>query len=242
MLERFFHNTHTGGDAKGIVSPHAGYLYSGQTAAHSYASVRDGFNGTFIVIGPSHQGFPTCISQIAWDTPLGPVENDTELGSLIDLPVHEQAMAFGNENSLEMQIPIIRFRFPGARIVPVMMGLQTLDEITRVSGIISAALREYSGDVKIVASSDFSHFVTAEKAKNDDLYVIEALKDLNVPEFLHRIQKNRVTACGYGPVGTMIESLRPFGISRCDIISYTSSGEITGDFQQVVAYAALAVN
>lgn len=242
MLQHFFSHVRSGGDAKGIVSPHAGYIYSGQTAAHAFAEIREGFDGTFIVIGPSHRGFQTCISHVAWDTPLGPVQNDTALGSLIDLPVDERAMSYGNENSLEVQIPFIRLRFPHAKIVPVMMGHQTLEEIDRVSRLISTAIREYNGDIRIVASSDFSHYVPAEKAQKDDLFVIEALKDLNVREFYNRIHRNRVSACGYGPIGTMIEALRPSGITRCDLISYTNSGEASGDFQQVVAYAALAVD
>lgn len=242
MLDRFFSQTSTGRDARGIVSPHAGYMYSGQTAAHAFSAIRDGFDGTFLVIGPSHRGFPTCMSAISWDTPLGPVNPDTDLSARIELPIDEKAMAFGNENSVEVQIPFIRYRFPLARIVPVMMGPQTMDEIVRVAGCISSAIREYDGEVRIVASSDFSHYVTSEKAQKDDLFVIEALKDLNVREFYHRIYQNRITACGYGPIGTMIEALRSHGITHCDMLSYTNSGDVSGDYQQVVGYAALAVN
>lgn len=242
MLDGFFSRTHTHGDAKGIVSPHAGYVYSGLTAAHAFSALKPGFNGTFIIIGPSHRGFPTCLSAFAWETPLGPVQSDADLLSLIDIPVNEQAMSYGNENSLEVQVPFIRYRFPEAKIVPVMMGHQTMEEITRVSRLISQAISRYEGEVRIVASSDFSHYVPAEKARKDDLFVIEALSELNVQEFYTRIQKGRITACGYGPVGSMIEALRPQGISRCDLITYSTSGDISGDYKQVVGYAALAVN
>jgi hypothetical protein len=242
MLDRFFSHTRTVSDAKGIVSPHAGYVYSGQTAAHAYAAVKPDFDGTFLVIGPSHRGFPSCISALPWETPIGPVQIDVELVSLITIPIDEQAMSYGNENSLEVQIPFIRYRFPKARIVPVMMGHQTMDEVIRISRILSKAISVYSGEVRIIASSDFSHYVSAEKAKKDDLFVIESLKDLNVREFFSRIQRNKITACGYGPIGTMIESLRPHGVTRCDLITYTTSGETSGDFDQVVGYAALAVN
>lgn len=241
MLDRFFSHTRTGGDARGIVSPHAGYVYSGQTSAHAFSAVREGFDGTFIIIGPSHRGLSTCISAIAWDTPIGPVQPDRDLAALLGLPVDEEAMAYGNENSLEVQVPFIRYRFPDARVVPVMMGRQTLEETEYVSGLISAAIWEYPGDIRIIASSDFSHYVPAAKAQKDDLFVIEALKDLNVREFYSRIRNMRVTTCGYGPVGTMIESLRPFGITRCDLISYTHSGDVSGDYDQVVGYAALVV-
>ncbi len=242
MLDTFFRSARTGGDAKGIASPHAGYIYSGQTSAHAFSAIREGFDGTFILIGPSHRGFPTCMSGIPWETPIGSVATDTNLAARIGLPVDERAMAFGNENSLEVQVPFIRFRFPDASIVAIMMGPQTMREIMRVSSHINNAIRQYSGDVRIVASSDFSHYVPADKAQKDDLFVIEALKDLNVQEFYNRIQQHQVTACGYGPIGAMIEALKPQGATRCDLISYTTSGEASGDFQQVVGYAALAVN
>lgn len=243
MLDKFFRSARTGGDAQGIVSPHAGYIYSGQTAAHAFGAIREGFDGTFIVIGPSHRGFPTCISAIPWDTPIGQVRTDTDLGALIGLPVDDKAMAFGNENSIEVQVPFIRYRFPDATIVPVMMGPQTMREIERISSHISRAVRDYEGDVRIVASSDFSHYVPADKAQKDDLFVIEALKDLNVQEFYNRIQHHQISACGYGPISAMIEALKPQGATRCDLISYTNSGEASGDYQQVVVgYAALAVN
>jgi AmmeMemoRadiSam system protein B len=241
MLDWFFSRTSTGRDSLGIVSPHAGYIYSGQTAAHAFASVRDDFDGTFIVIGPSHRGFPTCISDIPWDTPLGPVQNDSDLAALINLPIDEHAMSFGNENSLEVQIPFIKYRFPDAAMVPVMMGDQSLEEISRISRHLNSALKTYTGEVRIIASSDFSHYVTAEKARKDDMFAIEALKDLNIQEFHKRIRQNRITACGYGPIGTMVEALKPQGVSRCDLIAYTNSGEVSGDYQQVVGYAALAV-
>lgn len=242
MLDTFFRSARTGGDAKGIASPHAGYIYSGQTSAHAFGAIKEGFDGTFIVIGPSHRGFPTCMSGIPWDTPIGPVRTDTDLVTRIGLQVDDQAMAFGNENSLEVQIPFIRYRFPDAAIVAIMMGPQTWQEIVRVSRLISSAIHEYGKDVRIVASSDFSHYVPADKAQKDDLFVIEALKDLNVQEFYNRIQEHRISACGYGPIATMIEALKPIGINRCDLISYTTSGESSGDYQQVVGYAALAVN
>jgi MEMO1 family protein len=241
MLDQFFSHTCTGQDARGIVSPHAGYIYSGQTTAHSFAAVKDGFDGTFLVIGPSHRGFQTCMSALPWDTPIGPVQNNVDLSVLIDIPIDERAMSVGNENSLEVQVPFIRYRFPKAAIVPVMMGHQTMDEILRISDLISTALKKYSGDVRIVASSDFSHYVTAEKARSDDIFAIEALKDLNVQEFYNRIFQNRITACGYGPIGTMVEILKTKGASRCDLISYSNSGEASGDYNQVVGYAALAV-
>lgn len=241
LLMNLFRNCTFSGDVAGVVSPHAGYIYSGKIAAQAFAAFDDRFDGTFLVIGPSHRGFPTCISQVPWETPLGILEPDTDLGSHLDLPVDERAMSYGSENSLEVQMPFIQYRFPGSKILPVMMGHQTMSEVRRVSSIIIKALETYDKPVKIVASSDFSHYVSAEKAFRDDHYAIEALVSMDIPEFLSRIQSHHITACGYGPIGCMIEVLKTRGITRCDLLGYTTSGEASGDYDQVVGYAALAV-
>jgi len=143
LLSEFFLNCSSSGDAAGVVSPHAGYVYSGRTAAQAFAAFDEQFDGTFLVIGPSHRGFPTCISQVPWETPLGIIMPDTDLGVYLNLPVDERAMSYGSENSLEVQMPFIQYRFPNSRVVPLMMGQQTLSEVHRVSSIIISALEKY---------------------------------------------------------------------------------------------------
>ncbi|QXO96296.1 AmmeMemoRadiSam system protein B [Methanospirillum purgamenti] len=241
LLSELFRSCAFSGDAAGIVSPHAGYVYSGRTAAQAFAAFDEQFDGTFLVIGPSHRGFPSCISQIPWETPLGILEPDTDLGAYLHLPIDERAMSYGSENSLEVQMPFIQYRFPRSRILPLMMGQQTLSEVHRISSIIIEALEKYEQPVKIVASSDFSHYVSHDKAYRDDHYAIEALVRMDVPEFFSRIKSHNITACGYGPIGCMIEVLKTRGKNRCDLLEYTTSGETSGDYDQVVGYAALAV-
>lgn len=243
MLENFFRSAGIPKiNARGIVSPHAGYMYSGSTAAIGYSAIESGFDGTFVVIGPSHRGFPTTLSRIPWETPLGPVMVDTQLIDALSFPVQEEVMAFGNENSIEVQIPFIRYRFPKARIVPLMMGPQTLLEVQRISKNLSQAILDNARPVRIVASSDFSHYVPAEKARQNDMYAIEALIELDTTEFFRRIKEYGITACGYGPIGVMIETLKEVsGHSEALLLSYTNSGDVTGDWDSVVAYAAVAV-
>ncbi len=229
-------------DPMGIVSPHAGYFFSGQAMAVAYGAVDKDFSGTFIIIGPSHRGLSSCISECDWETPIGVLKNDRRLTDLIDLPVDERSMNFGNENSIEVQMPFIRNRFPHAGIVPVMMGRQTPDEIKNLSEKISSALIKYDGNVKIVASSDFSHYIPAKKAETDDRYAISALTEFfDTGKFYSRIMSGRMSVCGYGPISTMIETLKNFGASKCSLLTYQTSGETSGNYSQVVGYAALAV-
>ncbi|MHC1626650.1 MAG: AmmeMemoRadiSam system protein B [Methanoculleaceae archaeon] len=240
LLHAYFSGRSYEGEALGLVSPHAGIIYSGETSAYAYSSISPEFDGTFVVIGPSHQGFQTCTSAMSWETPLGIIDADEDLVDMLDLPVDDYSMT-QPENSLEVQMPFIKFRFPGARIAPILMGDQRLSSARLVAEKILRARRGASCDIRIVASSDFSHYVPESRARTDDRYAIEALKDLDVEEFYSRLWERDVTACGYGPIAAMCIACRESGAHRAELLHYTTSGEVTGDFEQVVGYAAIAV-
>ena len=239
LLEKLFGGKETSLDAKGIVSPHAGYPYSGEVAASAYSTIPSTFSGTFIVIGPSHRGFQTCISQIPWETPLGIIDIDPELGSAIDLETDE--ISHRDEHSLEVQMPFIKYRFPRARILPILMGDQEFvaSELlaTKVLDAINQTGRE---DIRFVASSDFSHYVPIASARENDGYAIEALTSLDLPEFYRRIARRGVSACGYGPIAAVCRLCKERGARTGRLIRYATSGDVTGD-SDVVGYAAIAV-
>ena len=223
----------------GIVSPHAGYIYSGQVAAHAFSAIDQDFSGTFVVIGPSHKGYLTCVSRIPWETPLGIMDMDEEFIDATGLAVDERAHA--GEHSVEVQMPFIRYRFPRARVVPIMMGGQDYPDAVRLAAGIGAAVKTTKRDVRIVASSDFSHYVPAPVAEANDLYAIESLKNLDVKEFYRRIEERGVTCCGYGPIAAMIMACEPRGAQEARLITYATSGDVTGDNREVVGYAGIAV-
>jgi AmmeMemoRadiSam system protein B len=239
LLEKFFSGTRPEGAPLGIVSPHAGYIYSGQVAAHAFGSIAPGFSGTFVVIGPSHRGYINCVSTIPWETPLGVVDTDTEFVEALDIGTDE--ISHRDEHSLEVQMPFIKYRFPRARIAPVMMGQQDYTSAIRLSEKIGEAIKGTKRDVRIVASSDFSHYVPEQKAKSDDLYAIEPLLNLDAKEFYGRIEERRVTACGYGPVAVMVTACKNLGAKSAQLIRYATSGDVTGDRREVVGYAAITV-
>jgi AmmeMemoRadiSam system protein B len=240
LLEKFFRDKDRGTDVMGVVSPHAGYPYSGEVSATAFSAFDPEFSGTFVVIGPSHRGYRTSVSLLPWETPLGIVDNDREFGSALDVDCDEVSHQDA-ENSLEVQVPFIKYRFPRARIVPILMGDQDYSSAVRLSGAILDVLRETGRkDVRFVASSDFSHYVPAEKAFKDDHYAIEALEDLDVEEFYRRINERRVSACGVGPIATMCLVCRELGATSGNLIRYATSGDVTGD-PTVVGYAAITV-
>lgn len=240
LLEKLFSNKDAGTDAMGIVSPHAGYPYSGEISALAYTAIPASFAGTFVVIGPSHRGYRTCTSLIPWETPLGIVDTDASFGSSLDLDEDEVSHQ-EQENSLEVQIPFIKYRFPRARIVPILMGDQAIGGARELSRILIEGISG-SGrtDIRIVASSDFSHYVPEEVARENDLYAISALEHLDVEEFYRRIRSRRVSACGYGPIAAMCLACRELGATTGRLLRYATSGDVTGD-PEVVGYAAIAV-
>jgi AmmeMemoRadiSam system protein B len=239
LLEKMFRGRETGLDAKGIVAPHAGYPYSGEVAASAYGSIPSTFSGTFVVIGPSHQGYQTCISQIPWETPLGIIDIDPELGSAIDLETDE--ISHRDEHSLEVQMPFIKYRFPRARILPILMGDQEMGASERLAmKVLEAISQSKRDDIRFVASSDFSHYVPIAAARENDSYAIEALASLDIPEFYRRIIRRRVSACGYGPIAAVCHLCRERGARTGRLIRYATSGDVTGD-PDVVGYAAIAV-
>jgi hypothetical protein len=138
-------------------------------------------------------------------------------------------------------MPFIKYRFPRARIAPVMMGQQDYPSAVRLAEKIGGAIQRTQRDIRIVASSDFSHYVPESTAKSNDLYAIEPLKTLNVPEFYRRIGERGVSACGYGPIAAMVTVCGNLGATTGQLIRYATSGDVTGDHHEVVGYAAIAV-
>lgn len=239
LLAKFFKDAGNDRNSKGIVVPHAGYIYSGRVAALSYASIHPGFSGTFILVGPSHRGFETCVSMVPWETPLGIVDNDNELGESLNIDPDE--ISHQDEHSLEVQVPFIKYRFPRARITPIMMGRQDYRSALVLSEQISSAIKRTGRDVRIIASSDFSHYVHADVARKNDLYAIETLYKFDIPEFYRRVGERNITACGYGPISAMLLACQEEGARKAELIHYATSGDITGDNAAVVGYAAISV-
>lgn len=239
LLEKFFSVSPGAANSMGIVSPHAGYIYSGEVAARAFSTISPDFSGTFVVIGPSHRGYINCVSKVPWETPLGVVDNDTAFVESLDIETDE--FSHRDEHSLEVQMPFIKYRFPRAQIAPVMMGQQDYPSAIRLAEKIGAAIQQTHRDVRIVASSDFSHYVPEDTAKSNDLYAIEPLKTLDIPEFYRRIAERGVSACGYGPIAAMVTACRHLGAKKAQLIRYATSGDVTGDRHEVVGYAAISV-
>lgn len=247
LIDSFFCATVTSvTNPKGILVPHAGYIYSGKTAAVSYARIDPAFDKTFVIIGTGHQGYPTAVADFIWETPLGPVYPDTEFITALEkyLPKNN-ALLRQQENSIEVQIPFIRHRFPAAEIVPVLIGDQSQKGAHTVAeAVISAAKdcgKSAGKDFIVIASGDGSHYVPAEKAQHDDLTVLSAVKNLDTDHFYRELSRLCPSMCGYGCIAAMAEIGKYFGAKEARTLLYSTSGDVTGDMREVVGYAAMEV-
>jgi AmmeMemoRadiSam system protein B len=155
----------------GAVVPHAGYMYSGTTAAHVYSALPEA--DTYVLIGPNHTGYgsPVSVSSETWSTPFGEVNSDLDfIKALPKKIIDTDESAHRYEHSLEVQLPFLQYRFSDFRIVPICMGMQDEETALEVGGEISEAVRKVKRKVVIIASSDFSHYKPDNVAREDDAY------------------------------------------------------------------------
>lgn len=244
LLDALFSSTVTSVTSPyGVLVPHAGYIYSGRCAACAYAKIPETFTGTFVVIGPSHAGCMTATADLVWETPLGPVLPDTSLIAALTaagIPNRPDLLRV-QENSLEVQMPFIRYRFPQAKVVPVLLGDQSLTEVRRVAAALSETVDAVHADVVIIASGDGSHYVPASVAERDDLTVLAAAAKLDVQAFYEKLIEVKPSMCGYGCIAVLMLAGKHLGAQDAKVIMYQTSGDATGDNREVVGYAAMEV-
>jgi len=229
----------------GIVVPHAGYIYSGKVAGEVYGAVE--VPEAVLVLGPNHTGFgaPVALAPAGeWLTPLGPVPINTRLAGLIlkhSPRVQEDPSAHRFEHSLEVQLPFLQQRNPQVQIAALCLSLNDFPLIQEVGHGIAQAITEYGAPVLIVASSDMTHYENARAAKEKDDLALAEIAALN-PEGLFKVCRQRnITMCGVVPAAVMLVAALELGASKSRLLRYTTSGEVNGDLNRVVAYAGITV-
>jgi len=230
-------------DIIGLVSPHAGYVYSGPVAGAAISRVK--FKDTFIIMGPNHTGMGkpfSIMSQGAWKTPLGKVEVDSELGEkLLATSSHleEDHVAHQYEHSIEVQLPFLQYFKPDIKLVPIVLGYTRGATYKEIGEEIARAIKELNKEVVIIASSDMTHYEPQESAQRKDNKAIEAILDLNEDELLKRVDELNISMCGYAPTVSLISAAKALGATGAELVRYQTSGDTTGDYTAVVGYAGI---
>jgi len=232
-------------EAVGLVSPHAGYIYSGVVAGAVMSRVK--FKDTFVILGPNHTGRGKAFSIMTkgvWETPLGETEIDSKLGELIlasSSYLEEDHVAHQFEHSLEVQLPFLQYFKPDVRIVPIVFAHASSATYKKIGKELASAIKESKRGVVILASTDMTHYEPHETAKRKDRQAIEAIMDLDEDELLRRVDEFDISMCGYAPVVTLISAARELGAKKVELIKYQTSGDTSGDYSSVVGYAGILV-
>ena len=231
--------------AIGVIAPHAGYVYSGKVAGLVFGAVK--VPDAVLVVCPNHTGLgaPAALAPAGdWLTPLGPVPVNGRLSRLIlkEVPgMREDAAAHRMEHSVEVQLPFLQFRNPKVTIAALCLGLQDYPTLAAIGAGIARAIAAYGGEVLIVASSDMNHYESADVARAKDALALAEIAALN-PEGLLRVCRNQgITMCGAVAASVMLVAAKALGATSSRLLAYTSSGEVNGDLDRVVAYAAVTV-
>jgi len=239
------------GELKALISPHAGYAYSGPTAAYAYKQLEDGpaFD-TVAILSPLHQAYlgRFAITKAAYyETPLGLVEVDAELVEALGKEVALNRVGYDGEHSLEIQLPFLQYVLGSFTLLPVMMG----ESLSSAGGMaacreLSAALAKVLRERKalIVASTDLSHLYDYNEVVRHDRVMVELVEHFDIEGLARALGEGRCHACGGAPVVATLLAAQALGANRAKVLHYTNSGDVTGNRRPgnyTVGYMAAAV-
>jgi len=228
----------------GVICPHAGFIYSGPIACHSFHAISLSKSKLAIITGPNHYGIGQNVASMvdsSWKTPLGLVEVDSE--SALELREYLGILEFDSfshskEHSIEVQIPMLQETFPNEmKMLPVSLITQEQKTATQVGSAIAELAKKKNA--LLIGSSDFTHYEENGFAHKQDMALIEPILKLDVDEFYRVLYEKHVTACGYGAIVSTMIACKELGATEGKLLKYATSGDISGDKSSVVGYASI---
>ncbi len=228
---------------KALLVPHAGYLYSGQTAAHGYKQLVDENYKTAIILGPTHQVYSNSLSlpsQESFDTPLGNINFATEIcHNLLSNPnvFAINSAPHYQEHSLEVQLPFLKYLFPEIEIVPISVGATDLETFSKAGEIIASL---YTPDTILLISSDLSHFHSLNVAKEKDAKTIGSIMKMDLDCFIKDYQNNELECCGVYPLILAFSIFKSLVQLHPTLLHYDTSATAASDTHRVVGYCSIA--
>jgi hypothetical protein len=232
-----------------LVAPHAGHRYSGPVAGYAFGTTRQLTPDLVAIVGPMHDPFDGALltsGHRAYATPLGDVPIDPDVVRGLDVHVRDE-LGFGlipvrndREHSLEIELPFLQRALPKAfRLVPVMVRDQRREVARGLGRALARTLEDHSA--LLVASTDLSHYYPQPRAEKFDAELLRRLEAFDPDAVLRAEEEGRGFACGIGALAAVLWAARELGADRLEILRYATSGDVTGDYAQVVGYAAAVV-
>jgi len=250
-IERYLSNAESckyRGKVVGIIAPHAGHGYSGQVAAYAFNCIRGLEFETVVIVSPSHflsSGNILTSSHDAYETPLGTVEIDKNLmnelrRALMD-SYKEELIPVSNdpEHSIEVELPFIQHILGSPRILPIMIYSANPNTVNALGHSLARVIGGHK--VLLVASSDLSHFYPDRMARKFDEEMLRRIKAFDPEAVIKAEREGAGFACGSGAIASVLRACRDLGADRVEILNYANSGDVTGDFESVVGYAAAVI-
>lgn len=230
---------------RGIVAPHAGYVYSGGVAGATYARIE--VPPRVIILAPNHTGRGAPVSVWpggSWQTPLGAVPIDDALvaqimeeidGATADCKAHEE------EHAAEVQVPFLQMRRSDVRIAVVVLSALECGELQAIGARLSAICARMPDQVLVVASSDMNHYESEAETERKDRLAIERVLALDEAGLAGVIAREDISMCGYAPAIAMLSCAKALGATKAELVRHATSGAVSGDHSRVVGYAGMLV-
>jgi AmmeMemoRadiSam system protein B len=232
--------------ARGIVVPHAGYMYSGHVAGAVFSKII--LPARCIILCPNHTGLGAPLSIMCsgqWEIPFGKIEIDAELANKLTRHCHlltENAEAHKFEHSLEVQLPFLHYLNPDFKFVPITVGSVGFASLESLGKGIAETLKELNEEVLVIASSDMNHYEPDDVTRGKDHLAIGRILALDPKGLYDTVKANFISMCGYGPTIAMLYGIQTGQPLKAELVKYATSGDINQDWREVVGYAGIAVS
>jgi|ERR1041385_4216671 AmmeMemoRadiSam system protein B len=228
-----------------LISPHAGYQYSGPTAANGFKLLKDKKFDSVVIVSPSHREYFDGISVYdgsAYRTPLGTLSIDESLRQELlnnETLIQESALGHGQEHGVEVQLPFIQKTLGEIKILPIVMGDQRREYCFHLGDKLADVLK--GKNALLIASTDLSHYYPYDIAMGLDNIIIDDIERFNYEQMMTDLESERAEACGGGPTVAVLVAARKLGANQVRILHHCNSGDITGDHSGVVGYLSAVV-
>lgn len=233
---------------RAVIAPHAGYQYSGPTAACAFVSVA--VPSLVVILAPNHTGLGTAPGGASlWEcgafrTPLGDVPVDEAFAAALRAMSPLVAVdhdAHRDEHAIEVELPLLQARQPKLRIVPLVLAWDSWAEASALGETLARLVQTAAEPVLLLASSDLNHYEPAPVSERKDARALEAVTALDGAELLARCRREAISMCGRGPTAVVLAAARALGGSRGEVVDYRHSGWVSGDHARVVGYAGVVI-
>jgi AmmeMemoRadiSam system protein B len=237
------------GEVMGVISPHAGHRYSGPVAGYAFAAVRGRSFDVVAVVSPFHRpAYQPLLTTAhsAYATPLGNIATDRELLPALDDALKSR-LSFGlapllrdQEHSLEIELPFLQRALKGDfRLLPVMILAQEPDVAEGLGLALAEVLK--GRNALLVASTDLSHFYDQKTALALDKEMLKRFESFQPESIFDAEHTGKGFACGHAAVAAVLWVARELGADRVQVLHHATSGDVTGNYHDVVGYGAAAV-